>query len=115
VPDLAQIDLIARSPFNTTLKDVWEWIQNIAKGATLMTGTRLDVSGIGSYANIVPNDPLAAVAQKNLQEVGGYSGAEEPAGSGRLQDERGRAEVRARAAKDVQDGQRAEPRHDERD
>jgi len=72
VPDLAQMDLIARSPFNTTLKDEWEWIQNIAKGATLMTGTTLDVSGIGSYANIVPNDPLAAVAQKNLQEVGGY-------------------------------------------
>jgi len=72
VPDLAQMDLIARSPFNATLKDEWEWIQNIAKGATLMTGTTLDVSGIGSYANIVPNDPLAAVAQKNLQEVGGY-------------------------------------------
>ncbi|HEX2665918.1 MAG TPA: amidohydrolase [Candidatus Acidoferrum sp.] len=72
VPDLAQMDLIARSPFNTTLKDVWEWIQNIAKGATLMTGTTLDVSGVGSYANIVPNDPLAAVAQKNLEEVGGY-------------------------------------------
>jgi aminobenzoyl-glutamate utilization protein B len=34
VPDLAQMDLIARSPFNTTLKDEWEWIQNIAKGAT---------------------------------------------------------------------------------
>src|SRR5215472_1671526 len=67
VPDLAQMDLIARSPFNTTLKDVWEWIQNIAKGATLLTGTTLEVSGIGSYANIVPNDPLATVAQKNLQ------------------------------------------------
>jgi aminobenzoyl-glutamate utilization protein B len=72
VPDLAQMDLIARSPYNTTLHDIWEWIQNIAKGAALMTGTTLDVSGIGSYANIVPNDPLAAVAQKNLQEVGGY-------------------------------------------
>jgi aminobenzoyl-glutamate utilization protein B len=72
VPDLAQMDLVARSPFNTTLKDVWDWIQNIAKGATLMTGTTMEVSGIGSYANIVPNDPLAAVAQKNLQEVGGY-------------------------------------------
>jgi aminobenzoyl-glutamate utilization protein B len=72
VPDLAQLDLVARSPFNTTLKDVWEWIQNIAQGATLMTSTTVDVSGIGSYATIVPNDPLAAVAQKNLQEVGGY-------------------------------------------
>src|SRR5215467_7457912 len=72
VPDLAQMDLVARSPFNTTLKDVWAWVQNIAKGATLMTGTTLEVSGIGSYANIVPNDSLAAAAQKNLAEVGGY-------------------------------------------
>src|SRR5215467_3569616 len=72
VPDLAQMDLIARSPFITTLKGEWEWIQNIAKGATLMTNTTLNVSNIGSTANIVPNDPLAAVAQKNLQEVGGY-------------------------------------------
>jgi len=62
----------ARSPYNTTLHDIWEWIQNIAKGAALMTGTTMDISGIGSYANIIPNDPLAAVAQRNLQEVGGY-------------------------------------------
>ena len=72
VPDLAQMDLMARSPSNMTLKDVWAWIQNIAHGAELMTGTTLEVKGIGSDANIVPNDPLAAVAQKNLQEVGGY-------------------------------------------
>ncbi len=72
VPDLAQMDLMARSPSNTTLKDVWAWIQNIAHGAELMTGTTLEVKGIGSDANIVPNDPLAAMAQKNLQEVGGY-------------------------------------------
>jgi len=73
VPDLAQIELIARSPFAATLKDEWEWIQNIAKGAALMIGTTMDVSGNESYANILPNDPLAAVAQKNLQEVGGYT------------------------------------------
>jgi len=73
VPDLAQIDLIARSPWNTTLKDIWDWIQNIAQGAALMTGTTLEVKDIGSDANIVPNDPLAALAQKNLEEVGGYT------------------------------------------
>ena len=73
VPDLAQIDLIARSPFDTTLHDVWDWIQKIAQGAAMMTGTTMDIKGIGSYANIIPNDPLAAVAQKNLQEVGGYT------------------------------------------
>jgi aminobenzoyl-glutamate utilization protein B len=73
VPDLAQMDLMARSPSNAILKDLWAWIQNIAHGAELMTGTTLEVNGIGSDANIVPNDPLAARAQKNLEEVGGFT------------------------------------------
>ena len=63
VPDLAQMDLMARSPSNTTLKDVWDRIEKIAQGAALMTGTTLEVRDIGSDANIIPNDALAAVAQ----------------------------------------------------
>jgi aminobenzoyl-glutamate utilization protein B len=73
VPDLAQMDLMARSPSNTTLKEIWDRIQKIAQGAALMTGTTLEMKDIGSDANIIPNDPLAAVAQKNLEEVGGYT------------------------------------------
>ncbi len=73
VPDLAQMDLMARSPSNTTLKDVWGRIEKIAEGAALMTGTTLEVRDIGSDANIIPNDALAAIAQKNLEEVGGYT------------------------------------------
>lgn len=72
VPDLAQMDLMARSPSNTMLKDIWDRILKVAQGAALMTGTTLEVTGIGSDANIVPNDALAAVAQKNLEEVGGF-------------------------------------------
>ena len=73
VPDLAQMDLMARSPSNTTLKEIWDRIEKIAQGAALMTGTTLEVRDIGSDANIIPNDALAAVAQKNLEEVGGYT------------------------------------------
>jgi aminobenzoyl-glutamate utilization protein B len=73
VPDLAQMDLMARSPSNTTLKEIWDRIQKIAQGAALMTGTTLEVRDIGSDANIIPNDPLASLAQKNLEEVGGYT------------------------------------------
>src|SRR5260370_719132 len=69
VPDLAQMDLMARSPSNATLKEVWDRIEKIAQGAALMTGTTLEMRDIGSDANIIPNDPLAAVAQKNLEEV----------------------------------------------
>ncbi|SEF90729.1 aminobenzoyl-glutamate utilization protein B [Bryocella elongata] len=73
VPDLAQMDLMARSPFNQTLAGVWARILDVAKGAALMTGTTLEVTDIGSDANIIPNDALAPVAQKNLEEVGGYT------------------------------------------
>ena len=73
VPDLAEMDLMARSPSNATLNGIWEWINKIAQGAALMTGTTLEVKGVGSDANIIGNDALAADAQKNLEEVGGYT------------------------------------------
>ncbi len=73
VPDLAQIDLMARNPSNTVLTGIWDRILKVAQGAALMTGTTLEVTDIGSDANIVGNDALAPVAQKNLEEVGGYT------------------------------------------
>jgi aminobenzoyl-glutamate utilization protein B len=73
VPDLAQMDLMARNPSNTTLTGIWDRILKIAQGAALMTGTTYEVTDIGSDANIVGNDALAPVAQKNLEEVGGYT------------------------------------------
>jgi aminobenzoyl-glutamate utilization protein B len=39
----------------------------------MMTGTTLEMRDIGSDANIIPNDVLAPVAQKNLEAVGGYT------------------------------------------
>jgi aminobenzoyl-glutamate utilization protein B len=73
VPDLAEMDLMARSPSNSILTDVWERINKVAQGAALMTGTTLEVRNVGSDANIIGNDALAPVAQKNLEEVGGYT------------------------------------------
>jgi aminobenzoyl-glutamate utilization protein B len=73
VPDLAQMDLMARNPSNTVLTGIWDRILKVAQGAALMTGTTLEITDIGSDANIIPNDALAPVAQKNLEEVGGYT------------------------------------------
>ncbi len=72
VPDLAQMDLMARSPQNPTLDLIWARILKVAQGAALMTETTLDVKIMSSDANIIPNDVLAPVAQKNLEAVGGY-------------------------------------------
>jgi aminobenzoyl-glutamate utilization protein B len=73
VPDLAQMDLMSRNPSNTTLAGIWNRILNVAKGAALMTGTTLQVEQISTDANIIGNDALAPVAQKNLEEVGGFT------------------------------------------
>jgi aminobenzoyl-glutamate utilization protein B len=73
VPDLAEMDLMARNPYMQTLDGIWARILKIAQGAALMTETTLEVRDVGSDANIIPNDPLAKVAQRNLEAVGGHT------------------------------------------
>ena len=72
VPDTAEIFLYARSPSLDTLDGIWGRIVKIGQGAAMMTETTLDVKILGSDNNIVANDALAKVAQKNLDEVGGF-------------------------------------------
>jgi aminobenzoyl-glutamate utilization protein B len=72
VPDTATLQLMARSPSLTTLDGIWKRIMKIGEGASLMTETTLDAKIDSTDANIIPNDALARVAQKNLEEVGGF-------------------------------------------
>jgi len=72
VPDTAELYLYARNPSSVALSGVWNRILKISQGATLMTETTLDVKEIGGDANVLPNDALAKVAQRNLEEVGGF-------------------------------------------
>ena len=72
VPDTAELFLYARSPSLDTLDGIWGRIVKIGQGAAMMTETTLDVKILGSDNNIVANEPLARVAQKNLEEVGGF-------------------------------------------
>lgn len=73
VPDVSQLFLMARHPSGQTLAGLWERILKISEGAALMTGTSVDVRIINEDANVIPNQALAAVAQRNLEEVGGYT------------------------------------------
>jgi aminobenzoyl-glutamate utilization protein B len=72
VPDTAELYLMARSPTLPALDLVWARIEKIAQGAAMMTETTLETHIVSSDANIIPNDALAKVAQKNLEEVGGF-------------------------------------------
>jgi aminobenzoyl-glutamate utilization protein B len=77
VPESAEMYLYARNPSSVVLNNVWNRILRVAQGAALMTETTLDVKGIGGDTNVVPNDVLAKVAQRNLEEVGGFAYAPE--------------------------------------
>jgi aminobenzoyl-glutamate utilization protein B len=72
VPDTAELYLYARNPSSVVLSGVWDRILKIGQGAALMTETTLDVKEIGGDANVLPNDALAKIAQRNLEEVGGF-------------------------------------------
>jgi aminobenzoyl-glutamate utilization protein B len=72
VPDTAELFLYARSPSLDTLDGIWKRIEKIGQGAAMMTETTLDIKILGSDNNIVANEPLAKVAQQNLEEVGGF-------------------------------------------
>lgn len=72
VPDNAEMYLYARNPSSVVLNNVWGRILKIGQGAALMTETTLEVKDVGGDTNVVPNDVLARVAQRNLEEVGGF-------------------------------------------
>jgi aminobenzoyl-glutamate utilization protein B len=65
--------LYARNPSSVVLANVWNRILKIGQGAALMTETTLEVKDVGGDANVLANDVLAKVAQRNLEEVGGFT------------------------------------------
>lgn len=77
VPDVAELYIMARSPFQGTLEDVWGRVLKIEEGAGLMTETHPETHIVTSSANILGNDVLAAVAQRNLEQVGGFGYTDE--------------------------------------
>jgi aminobenzoyl-glutamate utilization protein B len=54
------------------LEDIWERINTDARGAAMGTGTTMELELTGAVWNVLPNDYLAAIMQKNLLSVGGY-------------------------------------------
>ena len=72
VPDFAEVYYYARHNDMRVLDDLWERIVNAARGAALGTGTTMDVDITGAVWNTLPNEYLSRVAQKRLQQVGGY-------------------------------------------
>jgi aminobenzoyl-glutamate utilization protein B len=73
VPDFAEAYYYARQPDMRILDGVWDRIVDAAKGAALGTGTTMDFEITGAVWNVLPNETLSAVMNKNLERVGGFT------------------------------------------
>jgi aminobenzoyl-glutamate utilization protein B len=73
VPAFAEVYYYVRHPNRDEVKAVWERIVKAAQGAAMGTETRMEVELMGGVYNMLPNETLAKVMDKNLHTVGGYS------------------------------------------
>lgn len=73
VPDFAELYLYVRHPNRTNVKEMWDWVENIAKGAAQGTGTRVETELLGGVHELLPIESLAKVMHANMNLVGGYS------------------------------------------
>ncbi len=79
VPEFAEVQLYARHPRMVALDAIWDRIRRTALGAALATETTAAFEIEHSSWEMLPNDALAALTDKNLRLLGGikYSAEEQ--------------------------------------
>lgn len=70
VPDYAQNFFDVRASDIAELKKMRQWVQDIAKGAALMTQTRFQEVFLGCAANVIPNRVIAEAFHSIMGEIG---------------------------------------------
>lgn len=69
VPAEAESWYYVRAPKRKDVEDITERIYDVAKGAALMTGTRVEIENLGGCYEILPNEVLFDLTYKNMNEV----------------------------------------------
>lgn len=70
VQDHAVIRYEVRSPWVWQVKELYERVKNCARGASIMTDTKFEAELSMAFTEYLPNNALASIADKCLQEVG---------------------------------------------
>ncbi|PZM80053.1 amidohydrolase [Candidatus Gracilibacteria bacterium] len=71
IPDLAVANFYVRAKSLEYLKGFVERVKNCARGAALATGTTLEITNYEtSFANLVTNNKLSEIYEKNLRTLG---------------------------------------------
>ena len=73
VPDFAEVYYYLRHPDATVVRDIWERIEEAARGAGLGTETTVDREIIHGNYPLMINETLALMMDEKLRQVGGVS------------------------------------------
>ena len=85
VPDFAESYYYARHPRMNVLDGIWARIVKCAQAGALATETRMEMEIVNSVYDVLPNQPLSTLLDKNLRLVGGVKyTAEERAFAGKI-------------------------------
>lgn len=67
IPSEAQILYAIRAPKITQVKQLFERMCDIARGAALITGTRVEIKQVAAYSNIVHNETMGVIMDEHLR------------------------------------------------
>lgn len=70
VQDRSLVKYEVRSPKVSQVKELFQRVVEVSRGAALMTGTRVEHEITMAFSDYIPNEPLAQVADEAFQEVG---------------------------------------------
>ena len=65
----AEVLYLIRAPKNDQVQEIYAWVCDIARGAALMTQTKLTIEVDKACSNLVPNEVLEKIMQANLEGV----------------------------------------------
>ncbi len=70
VPPDAEVWYYIRAPRMTEVDHIWKWMQDVAKGASLMTQTTMSYKILSSTWEVLPNKVLCQLGDENARMVG---------------------------------------------
>lgn len=69
VPDYAEVWYFVRAPKRVQVEEIYNRVVNIARGAALMTDTKLEIEFITGCWEVIPNHTLSHLLYENLEFV----------------------------------------------
>ncbi len=69
VPAYAQVWYFVRAPQREQVEEIYRWMQDIAQGAALMSGTRHEIEFLTGCYDILPNDVMSNLLYEKMAEI----------------------------------------------